>query len=94
MDPAPDYRPATPVTFEEFAKTWKDTVLPTVNKRSYRRDIASQLSKHLIPGLGSFRLSDIAARELQQFILTISPGRQRHVFITFQKLWKTAVNWG
>src|SRR6516162_11479921 len=51
-----NYRPATPVTFEEFAKIWKDTVLPTVRKRSYRRDIASQLGKHLIPGLGSLRL--------------------------------------
>ena len=89
-----NYRPATPVTFEEFATTWKETVLTTVKKRSYRRDIASQLGKHLIPGLGPLKLSDIGSRELQKFILTISPGRQRHVFITFQKLWKTAVNWG
>ena len=88
------YRPATPVTFEEFAATWQETVLPTVKKRSYRRDIASQLDKHLIPGLGPLKLSDIGSRELQKFILTISPGRQRHVFITFGKLWKTATDWG
>ena len=37
-----NYRPATPVTFEVFAKTWKDTVLPTV--KSDRTDGTSPRS--------------------------------------------------
>jgi integrase len=55
---------------------------------------ASQISKHLVPGLGQLRLSDIGSRELQKFILTISPGRQHHVLMTFKKMWKTATDWG
>ena len=89
-----NYRPATPITFEEFAKSWKETILPTVKKGSFRRDISSQLHKHLVPNLGKIRLTDITPRELQQFILTVSPGRQRHVYMTFKKLWKTATEWG
>jgi Phage integrase, N-terminal SAM-like domain len=89
-----NYRPATPITFEEFAKSWKETILPTVQKGSFRRDISSQLHKHLVPNLGKIRLTDITPRELQQFILTVSPGRQRHAYMTFKKLWKTATEWG
>ena len=89
-----NYRPATPRTFEEFARSWEETILPTVKKGSFRRDIASQLHKHLVPGLGTLRLGDITPRDLQRFILTISPGRQHHVYMTFRKLWKTATEWG
>jgi integrase len=89
-----NYRPATPITFEEFAKSWKETILPTVQKGSFRRDISSQLHKHLVPNLGKIRLTDITPQELQLFILTVSPGRQRHVYMTFKKLWKTATEWG
>lgn len=90
-----NYRPARPRTFEDFARSWEEeTILPTVKKGSFRRDIASQLHKHLVPGLGTLRLGDITPRDLQRFILTISPGRQHHVYMTFRKLWKTATEWG
>ena len=55
-------------------------------------DRFSARNRALPPFALIFAQSD-AAREVRQFILTISPGRQRHVFINFQKLWKTAVNW-
>ena len=65
-----NYRPATPVTFEEFAKTWKDTVLPTVRKRSYRRDIASSISV-----LAVLKLRAVPALNTSSIVSTSSPKR-------------------
>src|SRR6266705_336503 len=57
-----------PLTFTEFAASWKANVLPRYPKHSTRKHHAEILENKLIPFFGEMLLADITGEHVQRFI--------------------------
>jgi predicted RNA-binding protein Jag len=64
----PDYRPRRVATLDEFAETWKETVL-SQRKPSTQKAALSHLRSHILPQLGNVQL-DALGQEAQQIFVT------------------------
>ena len=57
-----------PMTFTEFAASWKANVLPRYAKHSTRKHHAEILENKLIPFFGKMLVADITGEHVQRFI--------------------------
>lgn len=89
------YKPRSTATFTQIADRWENSVVCQL-KPSTALNYRSHLRKHLKPFFGEYALNDISKEQLQVFVskLKVSPQTVRHVFVTFQSLWKSAREWG
>jgi integrase len=90
--------PKSGLTLAEYVKEWRRDVAVNL-KGSTTRAAESHLRAHIIPKLGSLRLTEIATKSAQGFVAYLaSGGRSRktveNVLLTLSSLLKTARAWG
>ena len=94
---SPDYRPGKVATLAEFAEIWKVQVL-NHRKPSTIHASTSHLQHHIVPGLGSLRLSEIGREAQQAFITCVAPKVARKTLLniwgTLSSMLRTAKKWG
>ena len=88
----------TGLTLEGFVREWRANVAVNL-KGSTTRAAESHLRAHIIPKLGSLRLTEITTKNVQGFVAHLaSGGRSRktvaNVLLTLSSLLKTARAWG
>jgi integrase len=92
---SPAYRARPTSTFTQFADRWEATVVLHL-KPSTAINYRSHLRRHLKPFFGNYELKDMTTEMSQAFVskLKVNPTTVRHVFVTFQSLWRSARTWG
>jgi integrase len=90
--------PKSGLTLAEYVKEWRRDVAVNL-KGSTARAAESHLRAHIIPKLGSLRLTEITTKSAQGFVAYLaSGGRSRktveNVLLTLSSLLKTARAWG
>jgi integrase len=90
-----NYKPRPIATFSQLAAKCESTVIAQL-KPSTAVNYRSHLRRHLCPFFGKYLLSEITTELVQQFVsgLKGNPLTIKHIFVTFQVLWRSARDWG
>lgn len=56
-------------TFGEYARVWRDTVIPVTCKQSTQQDYKSLLKKHILPHFGKMEVAKIKKLTVKEFLL-------------------------
>jgi integrase len=88
--------PRTGTTLEAFVKEWRASVAINL-KGSSNRAMESHLRAHIVPKLGSLRLTEITTKAVQSFVAYLAIGRSRktveNVLLTLSSILRTARAW-
>jgi integrase len=86
----------TGITLEAFVKEWRASVAVNL-KGSSSRAMESHLRAHILPKLGSLRLTEITTKAVQSFVAYLANGRSRktceNVVLTLSSILRTARAW-
>lgn len=64
-----DFKPASRITFREYADTWFKTYKEGILKPTTVMGYKSNLKRHIYPAIGNLELSAITTEDIQQFLI-------------------------
>ena len=90
--------PKNAVTLNRLIGEWREQIAMSL-KPSTRKAVESHLRCHIVPSLGDYALSELAAKRLQAFVTGMSDGKRtrktiENILLTLSSILSTARDWG
>ena len=92
------YREIKKIIFADFAKLWLSSYAEMKVKPSTLRSYKDIISKHLIPVMGDYQLTEISTDKLQRYVAMrlqkVKPKTFINEIVPLKEMFKHAVRWG
>jgi len=92
------YREIKKIIFADFAKLWLSSYAEMKVKPSTLRSYKDIISKHLIPVMGDYQLTEITTDKLQRYVAMrlqkVKPKTFINEIVPLKEMFKHAVRWG
>ncbi|MEW6686314.1 MAG: site-specific integrase [Candidatus Edwardsbacteria bacterium] len=92
------YKEIKKITFADFSKLWLESYAETKTKPSTLRSYRDIITKHLIPVMGDYLLTELTTGMLQRYVAMrlekVKPKTVINELVPIKEMFKHAVRWG